>query len=115
MTFLSILFLAAIYYTIVKVRSRMMKEKECFKLLNYKRMLESAKNLPKGYKDEKIPELQAIDWLIAYYEGRACEEPKAIFESMLNLCRDKEVVDKDLIRFASFIYHWDKYKHITNF
>ena len=97
------------------IKKKIGKEQECFKLLNYKRMIESSKKLPVGYKDDKLPELEAIDWLIAYYEGRASEEPIALFESMLNLCRDKEVVDKDLIRFAAFIYHWDKYRLITNF
>ena len=100
---------------VTAIKKRIDKEQECFKLLNYKRMIESSKILPIGYKDDKIPELEAIDWLIAYYEGRASEEPKALFESMLNLCRDKEIVDKDLIRFTAFIYHWDKYKLITNF
>jgi len=109
------LFTLIMILIVTAIKKRIDKEQEYYKLLNYKRMIESSKKLPVGYKDEKLPEIEAVDWLIAYYEGRASEEPKALFESMLNLCRDKEVVDKDLIRFAAFIYHWDKYRLITNF
>jgi hypothetical protein len=89
------------------------KNREKRKLVKYLAKLNN-KNVkwPEGYLESRKNLIGWIEWLIAYYEGRAAATPKQILESMLDPYMVKECVTYEEIK---FLYHWVYYKRITGF
>jgi len=91
---------------------RFKKEREKQKLVKYLAKLND-KNVrfPEGYLESKKDLIGWIEWLIAYYEGRAAATPKEILESMLDPYVNKPITIEEI----KFLYYWVYYERITGF
>lgn len=57
--------------------------------------------------------IDALYWLLAYYDGRTASTPKKLLESYINgLDTDNRKSDLEWIR---ILYNWENYKEIVGF
>lgn len=103
------------------------------KLVNFHEKIKNPSTTwPQWYLDIRKPEIQMMEWLIAYYDGRTASTPKEYLEALinkteyyqdyanvmksLNIVPMSEVDRLDLkLKYISFLYNWVHYKKITGF
>jgi hypothetical protein len=110
-----------------------MKYFEKRKLLNYREHLRNPKvPFPDGYLAYHKPEIDCLDWLIAYYEGRG-GDPILYLEALIKYQYEdykdyvcameafniEPLTEVQLLRRSkreiSFLYNWIYHKKITGF
>jgi hypothetical protein len=69
-------------------------------------------NFPDGYLESKRIELDALHWILAYYNGRTANSPKIYLEALL---KDINTMTPEKMRTINVLYYWVYYKEITGF
>jgi hypothetical protein len=69
-------------------------------------------NFPDGYLENKRIELDALHWILAYYNGRTANSPKIYLEALL---KDINTMTPEKMRTINVLYNWVYYKNIIGF
>jgi len=86
----------------------------------YNNIINPKSEYPKGYIESKKAQLMVLEWLIAYYEGRAASTPKELLEEFINrsdYLNNNATNDEHHINYVyiSMLYNWIYYNRITGF
>ena len=96
----------------------LIKAKHLDRLKTYK---ENVSTFDTKYQESRKPELEAIDWLIAHYEGKAPATPKELYLSYMErvhwlIYRNYSTEEiAPYFRKMVFLYHWHHSKKFTGF
>lgn len=69
-------------------------------------------SFPDGYRKTKTVELDALHWILAYYNGRTANSPKVYLEALL---KDIKTMTPEKMRTINVLYNWVYYKNIVGF
>jgi hypothetical protein len=67
---------------------------------------------PEGYLETKTIEIDTLDWILAYYNGKTASPPKKYLEALL---RDINSMTPEKMRKISVLYYWVYYNEIVGF
>lgn len=86
----------------------------------YEKIVHPKSQFPAGYIDDKRAQISTLEWLIAYYEGRAASTPKQLLEEYIyslgfyNKNLPPQSVN-DTLKAIVMLYDWVYKNKITGF
>lgn len=89
------------------------KQKEKKKIRDFLALLNTGK-FPDGYLDYHSHRIDCLNWLLAYYEGRASSSPGQLLDFMMRM-KGEEWTEYGRIDFIQLLYFWVKNKEIRGF
>jgi hypothetical protein len=99
----------------------MFKKRKLRKLKKYYENIMHPKSpFPAGYIESKTSEIQTLEWLISYYEGRTASTPKKLLESYITMTgyyTNNPSLEsmKETLKSIAMLYDWVYNNRITGF
>jgi len=69
----------------------------------------------KEYLEHHKHKIDALEWVLAYYEDRTGSTPKELLETYLRRMYPLSDNSRQLLEWISILYYWENYKIIEGF